>query len=257
MAVNLEKLKARKADLENKGSGGKNSVMWRPEEGEQEIRILPEANEDPFHDFWIHYGVGKGGVLCPKRNFDEECPICDYASDLWRNGDEADQKAAKKLFVKQRFFSAIVPRADETLTPKLYGYGEKTYKKFIDLQLNPKIGDFTDVEQGQDFSLSYEKPKNPGAYPQTDLNLLPVRSGLVETKSGKLDSKKVKEILDNCPDLDEAVFAYLGGRKSPAEVKELLDKHLANPYGNEVAKYGASPDATTDLDDAIDQLTAE
>ena len=33
-------------------------------------------------EMFFHYNVGehKGGVLCPKRNFGDECPICEFAS---------------------------------------------------------------------------------------------------------------------------------------------------------------------------------
>lgn len=256
MALNVNKLKQRRDDAANKGNNKGGGIVWRPEEGEQEIRMLPHPDGDPFRDFYIHYNVARGGVLCPKRNFDEPCPICDFASDLWRNAESDEDRAqAKKLFVKQRFFSAIVVRDNEEMGPKLYSYGEKAYKELLDLALNPKIGDFTCVEQGQDFTLKYEKPKTPGAFPQTTLTLLPVRSALVENKSGKVDQKAVKELLEAAPDVDSAVHEYLGGRRTPAQVKEILDAYLSDPDGTSFDYNSAKKsDQVTDLDDAVEQL---
>jgi hypothetical protein len=62
-------------------------TKWRPSEGDQTIRILPTRDGDPFKEFHFHYNVGKNpGILCPKKNYGEHCPICDFASTLWRDG---------------------------------------------------------------------------------------------------------------------------------------------------------------------------
>ena len=72
MAIDLEKMKAKLNKLQNKGNG--DSVFWRPEDGEQTIRIVPTADGDPFKDYWFHYNLGKNpGFLSPKKNFGEEC----------------------------------------------------------------------------------------------------------------------------------------------------------------------------------------
>ena len=46
MGINLAKMKEKLDALENKGSGA--SVFWRPEDGEQTIRIVPTSDGDPF-----------------------------------------------------------------------------------------------------------------------------------------------------------------------------------------------------------------
>ena len=75
MALDMEKMKDRMSALKNKGDG--NRVFWRPQDGEQTIRIVPTADGDPFKDFHFHYNVGSNsGFLCPKRNFGDNCPVC-------------------------------------------------------------------------------------------------------------------------------------------------------------------------------------
>ena len=72
--------------------------FFKCEEGLQKIDILPfecgdnmpldeknnpMAEKGEFHyvlDLWVHRGVGKMGqpYVCPHRNFNEPCPICEY-----------------------------------------------------------------------------------------------------------------------------------------------------------------------------------
>ena len=79
MAINLDKMRERKAALEGRGSGGNRDTFWRPQDGEQTIRIVPTADGDPFKDFWFHYNVGNNpGFLSPKKNFGEEDPLNDF-----------------------------------------------------------------------------------------------------------------------------------------------------------------------------------
>ena len=56
MAIDIDKIKKRKAALENRGGGREN--FWRPTDGEHTLRIVPTADGDPFREFWLHYNVG-------------------------------------------------------------------------------------------------------------------------------------------------------------------------------------------------------
>ena len=109
MAINIEAMRAK---LNASKSGGKpsgsKSTMWRPKAGDQMVRILPTQDGDPFREFHFHYNVGKNpGIYCNKRNDGGECPICDFASKLWRDGVENDDQnlknEAKKLFARKRY----------------------------------------------------------------------------------------------------------------------------------------------------------
>ena len=110
MALNLEAMRQKLANSQNRTSGNKNDTKWKPSEGDQTIRILPTADGDPFKEFHFHYNVGKNpGILCPKKNYGEHCPICDFASSLWKEGveknDDQAKNAAKKLFARKRYYS--------------------------------------------------------------------------------------------------------------------------------------------------------
>ena len=54
-----------------------------PQDGENNIRIVPTADGDPFKERYFHYGVGEQSFLCPKRNFGDDCPVCNFGNQLW------------------------------------------------------------------------------------------------------------------------------------------------------------------------------
>ena len=82
MGINIDKMRAKLATV--RGEGGDRDTFWRPQDGEQAIRIIPTADGDPFKEKWFHYNLGTNpGFLCPKRNYGEDCPVCDFASQLW------------------------------------------------------------------------------------------------------------------------------------------------------------------------------
>ena len=77
MKLNIEAMRAKLEMSKNRGSGKKdNSGRWKPSEGDQTIRILPTPDGDPFKEYHFHYNLGRNpGILCPKKNYNEECPI--------------------------------------------------------------------------------------------------------------------------------------------------------------------------------------
>ena len=182
----------------------------------------------------------RGGVLCPKRQFGENCPICDFASKLWQEGTDDSKKMAKSLFVRQRFFSPVIDRDNEEAGVRIWGYGKTIYETLLGLVLNPDYGDITDVDNGVDFTLTYTLPKTKGAFPQT--NLVPKRksSALAKNKS------TIKERLESVPEI-----STLFQRKSPSDVKAILESFLNPSDGPLNDDIGISS-----VDDAIKELSA-
>ena len=243
MALDMAKMKAKLQELESGGRQKSDNVFWKPQEGDQDIRLVPTEDGDPYKVFHFHYNLGeaaRGGVLCPKRQFGDNCPVCDFASKLWQEGTDDSKRMAKSLFVRQRFFSPVIVRGEEEQGVKIWGYGKTIYETLLGLVLNPDYGDITDVDQGVDFTLTYTLPKTKGAFPQT--NLVPKRksSALAATKTG------IKEFINNVPDINT-----LFTRKSPAEVKAILESFLNQEDGPLVDDDGVSI-----VDEAIAELSA-
>ena len=254
MGINMELMRRKLASLRGEGTRDKgNSVWFKPDEGDTDIRIVPMNDGDPLKEMFFHYNVGnhKGGILCPKRNFGENCPICEFASSLWREGvdnnDEESKKLAKSLFVRTRYFSPVVIRGREDEGIKVYGYGKTAYELLLGYILDPEYGDITDADEGTDITLTYTKPTKPGAYPQTSLKMRRNTSTLLD------DPEAIPALLDRMPDFDS-----LWERLSPAQVDAILDEQLssdgsAESRSSETAKYGPA-NGKSDVDRAFDEL---
>ena len=240
MALNIELMRQKLNNSQNKTSGNKNDTKWRPSEGDQTIRILPTKDGDPFKEFHFHYNVGKNpGILCPKKNYGEHCPICDFASSLWRDGvdnnDDQSKNAAKKLFARKRYYSPILIRGKETDGVKIWAYGKTAYETLLGYVLDPDYGDITSSETGTDIVLTYTVPGTPGSFPKTQLKPRRRPSVLCDDAIADCDA-----LIDSVPDI-EAQFTKL----SSEEIQALLDDFLSTDSSSErssseTSKYGKS-----------------
>tara|TARA_R100001244_G_scaffold58375_1_gene49220 strand:- start:213 stop:980 length:768 start_codon:yes stop_codon:yes gene_type:complete len=254
MGIDMELMRRKLATLRGDHKGNGNSVFFRPDDGDTDIRIVPAPNGDPLKEMFFHYNVGnhQGGIMCPKRNFGERCPICDFASSLWReaaeNNDEESKKLAKSLFVRTRYFSPVVVRGREEEGIKVYGYGKTAYELLLGYILDPEYGDVTDINEGTDITLTYTKPTKPGAFPQTNLKMRRNTSPLLE------DVDAISPLLDRMPDFDS-----LFERLTPEQIDAILDEQLASDgsaesRSSQTTKYGGEKKDTVDR--AFDELLA-
>ena len=212
MALDLERMRAKLNSITGKDRA-KND-FWRPEDGENNIRIVPTPDGDPFKEFHFHYNVGQGGFLCPKRNFGDDCPVCNFANKLWNDGTEESKKQAKDLFAKQRFFSPVLVRGQESESVKVWGFGKMAYEKLLTIVLDPDYGDITDPSEGRDVKVSCNKP--PGRmWAMTEVR--PRGKGTPLSS----DTNQAADWVRNIPDLDE-MFTL----KTYAELEKIVNDWL-------------------------------
>ena len=244
MAINVDKMKQRKAALDNRG--GNRDTFWRPQDGEQCIRIVPTADGDPFKDYWFHYNVGNNpGFLSPKKNFGEGDPLDDFVRKLFNEGTEESIKMAKSLMARQRFFSPVLVRGEEEKGVRIWGYGKMVYEQLLNLVLNPEYGDITDTETGTDLVLHYGKPQG-ASFPQTKLT--PRRRSSVLCDDAVGGDERCAELLESIPDFDT-----LFERKTPEDVGTLLDAYL---IGDESTSEEADSTTTPPSTDTVSSVDA-
>tara|TARA_A100001515_G_scaffold141215_1_gene137928 strand:+ start:304 stop:1032 length:729 start_codon:yes stop_codon:yes gene_type:complete len=241
MALDMKKMKAKYSALQNRGRGGGNKSMWfRPQDGEQVIRIVPTADGDPFKEFWLHYGVGKNpAFLSLKRNYGQDDPIDNFVRALYNEGDEESIKMAKSISAKQRFFSPVLVRGEEDKGVRIWGYGKQVYEQLLNLVLNPEYGDITDVDTGTDLTLQYGKPAG-AQFPQTNLTPRRKSSGLANT------AEETTELLESIPDIEGSF-----DKKTFDEMQTILDNFMnVEDDSTGTSQYGgnAIDDALSDLD---------
>ena len=250
MGIDLEKMRNKLNAV--KGKGGKNSAFWRPQDGDQTIRIVPTADGDPFKEFWFHYNLGKNaGFLSPYRNFGEADPLNDFVRSLFNEGTEESTKMAKNLMARQRFFSPVVVRGEESKGVRIWGYGKTVYEQLLNLVLNPEYGDITDPEAGTDLTINYGKPAG-AAFPVT--RLTPHRRTTAICPD--MTPEECAELLETVPEV-----GTLFDRKTAEDVQKMLDEYLASDdlaeaASSETQKYGTT-DTKSDTSHSVDQAFSD
>jgi hypothetical protein len=230
MGLDLKKIQSRLDSVKSNNKAG--GSFWRPKDGQQVIRIVPTADGDPFKDYWFHYNLGeeqRSGVLCPKKNHGEECPICDFKDQLWKEynatQDTDTLKMAKDMTPRQRFFSPVLVRTEEAEGIRIWGYGKEAYTSLLNLVLNPEYGDITDTDAGTDLTLTYGKP--PGAnFPKTTLT--PRRRASVLCDEAVGGDTECSRLLENIPN-----FEVLFPVKSLEDVQSILDSFMTGLQDND------------------------
>jgi len=256
MSIDMKLMREKLASLRGEGAKKDHGPFFKPDEGETTIRIVPTKDGDPLKEMFFHYNVGqhRGGIVCPKRNFGEACPICEFASALWREGtdknDTETKNLAKSLFVRTRYFSPVLVRGREEEGIKIYGYGKQAYELLLGYILDPEYGDITDAKEGTDIALTYTKPNKPGAFPQTSLKMRRNTSLLLE------DDEAIPSLLDRMPDFDS-----LFERQTKEQIDAILDEQLAGngsaeSRSTETTKYAATNSGGNEVDRAFNELMA-
>lgn len=242
MAIDMNKMRARAEALKNNGRGNNN--FWKPQEGEQTVRLVCPADGEPFKDYWFHYIDGNPGFLSPKRNFGENCPLDNYVRALWQEGSEESKRMAKKIGAKQRFFAPVLVRGEEDQGVKVWGFGKRAYETLVGLVMNPEYGDITDPETGTDLVVTYTKPAG-ASFPETKITPRRRSSALLE------DSTAAAGLLENIPDFDEL---FAASRKTVTEVQDILDNFLNSDNSDSVAEVTSMPTSGNKVDKAFSEL---
>ena len=123
---------------------------------------------------------------------------------------------AKDYTARQRFFSPVLVRGEESEGPKVWGYGKKVYETLLQLVLNPEYGDITDPDNGTDLNLQYGKPAG-ASFPQTNIQPSRRTTPMCQDLSGP----ECQEILDKIPEFDS-----LFEKKSSEEVRQLVQQAM-------------------------------
>ena len=237
--LDMNKMREKYINLKEGSTKQNDPLNWKPEDGEQDIRIICPEDGDPFKEAWVHYRIGEEApFLCPKKNFGENCPVCDFA---WQLYDEGDTKSAKELLPSARYLSPVVVRETDNEV-KIWNYSKTVYRELIGYIMNEEYGDITDPESGIDFTLTYDLEAAKNRQLATRLVAKRKSSPLAE------DKKEVKKILSNIPDISKKY-----SRKTTEDVNRVLESFLGAEKAN-TEKYGSDSDKETDVDKAFREL---
>jgi hypothetical protein len=159
MAIDLDALRAKHAELSNPGSGNANSDFLSKSvqlmEGMNTVRILPGKDEDSmfYAETKIHRvpsGDGQVKNVHCRKIHGEPCPLCDTYYSLWKEPNK-DEDLARQIKPRARYYMNVVDR--ETGDVKILSIGVILFKKIIAAMLDEDFGDITDLESGNDFKI--------------------------------------------------------------------------------------------------------
>ena len=247
--MDLNMIKSKLGSLQsnsNKPKGEKidyTTLYWKPkQEGKYQIRIVPSKfnKEWPFTEVSLHYGFDKFAIYS-LSNWGEADPIVEFAKKLRETNESENWKLAKKIDPKMRVFAQVIVRGEEDKGVRFWEFGKNIYQSLLSLADDPDYGDYTDINEGIDFTLE-AKYGDVGGRQVLLSSITPKR------KSSPLstDADLVKSWLENQNEILELQGKY---KKSYDTIKKLLAKFI-NPEA-EVEEGEIIKEKSSDFDNDV------
>lgn len=143
--------------------------MWKPNDGENRIRILPPTWEDAKHfglDIYVHYGVGpdRGTYLCLSKMKGEDDPIEEERLAARKDGDE---EYAKELEAKRRVLVYVIDRDHEKEGVQAWAMPWTLDRDIVKVSVDRSSGEVLPIdhpEEGYDVEFEKKGSKNRTEY---------------------------------------------------------------------------------------------
>lgn len=228
--------KKEKFDEEKKERSQFVKVDWfKPEEGEQKIRLLPhikdlkakEHKNDAIREVYLHYvGNGKGGfnVRCEEDlKSGSKCPFCEKSKKLYdAAGDDKDKKEKARQFRRSRKFLVNVLNYEEKKIQP-WTFGQQIFDDLVEF-LGGDYGNPLDLNDGRDWRLKKILDPKKGK--------LGVQYKITPIASESKIPDKAKTLLDEMTDVGtlysesglKAMKKFLGGDDEDEEEEEFDEK---------------------------------
>ena len=228
MDLNLikNKLSALQSSGQKKEKVDYTLTQWKPKgEGKYTIRVVPSKldKQNPFKEVLVHYGFAKFPIYA-LTNWGEKDPIVEFAKQLRGTNDRDNWSLAKKLDPKMRIFAPIIGRGEEDKGVRLWEFGKEIYLQLLGLAEDEDYGDFTDINEGFDFTLEAVMG-DIGGRQGLKSSIRPKRKTSVLSE----DISQIETWLEDQPDILEMQSKF---KKSFDDLKTVLTNFL-NPEDEE------------------------
>jgi|TARA_R110000796_G_scaffold2386_9_gene9514 hypothetical protein len=230
--MDLNMIKSKLGSLQSQSSKGKGEkidytkIYWKPkQEGKTQVRIIPSKfnKEWPFKEVQLHYGFSKFAIYS-LSNWGEADPIVEFAKKLRETNESDNWSLAKKIDPKMRIFAQVIVRGEEDKGVRLWEFGKNIYQSLLSLADDPDYGDYTDINEGIDFTIE-AKYGDVGGRKVLLTSITPKRKSSVLSK----DADEIKGWLEDQNDILELQGRY---KKSYDDIKALLANFI-NPEEEE------------------------
>lgn len=230
MDLNLikNKLSALQSSGQKKEKVDYTLTQWKPRaEGKYQIRIVPSKfdKSNPFKEVHLHYGFSKFPIYA-LTNWGEKDPIVEFAKQLRGTNDRENWSLAKKLDPKMRVFAPVIVRGEEDKGVRLWEFGKEIYLQLLGLAEDEDYGDFTDINEGFDFTLEAVMG-DIGGRQGLKSSIRPKR----KTSPLSEDAKQIELWLEEQPNILELQEKF---KKSFDDLKTILQNFLDPEDSDEV-----------------------
>jgi hypothetical protein len=196
MPLDLNALRSKLTQL--KGGADRSQILWKPQEGENIIRILPLATnpDNPFVELYFHYLGGKT-YLSP-LSFGEADPIAEFSENLVAGGglSKDEYREAKKFSPQIRTFVPVIDRKNPDQGVRFWAFGKTVYQELLSVMADPDFGDITDPQTGRDIKVHFTpQEKSDTNFAKTAVRVSPKQTSLTN------DAAQLKQWLTEQPDL--------------------------------------------------------
>ena len=246
MALDLEAIKRRVAELSGANKRTSSVQMWKPKMGEHKVRCLPWPNANsgsPFAERWFYYLDDNPGILAPNQ-FGKPDPINDLIRKLYSSGKPDDRALAKKLQPKMRCYAPVVVRGQEDQGVMVWAFGKIVYQRMLGFFLDEEVGDILSPTEG--FDLKVTLSQAPGKQ-FMDTMVDPARR---PTKLHE-ESTVLQKWLETIPSLDDMYRL-----KTTQEIETVLNNWLNGGATNDELNSGGSTRGSAPTDE-LEKLALE
>jgi len=224
--LNMDKVRNKLASFDKTKKGGKKltqdqqdkvdkikKYIWKPEPGEQTIRIVPlqDTPDFPFIELKWHYDINGDRVsyLSP-ATINKPDPIVELAFRLERVRET--WLKGRKMQPKIRTYVPIIVRGKEEEGVKFWGFGVQVYEQLTaDMT---EYDDITDLNNGNDIKVIFKTADEVGKdYPETKITIKPKSRPVLDQ-----DHPKLKEVLELITRKQPKIFDIY----TPASYEELV-----------------------------------
>lgn len=247
MGINIDQIKSKLKELKSKSS---TDLLWKPEFGEQTIRIVPykERLDNPFIELFIHYNMGEKGFLSP-MTFGKPDPIQEFSQELRDPNDKESYRQARLFQPRKRIYAPILVRGQESEGIKYWGFGATVYEQILSYIADDDYGDITDPMTGRDITLAYSKPETDVDYPKTSIRVKPNQTKAMEDVNALKNMIQEQVPLTNLfktytyDELKSKLASYLAGDSETEEESPQLGNEMT--WGGESNSSSDSSTQTT------------
>jgi hypothetical protein len=255
--MNLDAVRKKLQNLQTKTQ--KQDNLWKPETGNQTIRIVPNKTnpEFPFHELNFHYGLGGKNYISPS-SYGRPDPLVEFAEKLKSTGSKEDWLLSRQITPKLRIYVPIIVRGKESEGVKFWGFGKTVYTELLGFLTDPDYGDITDPRAGRDISIEFTPAEGAGSYPKTSIRVKPNQTP-VTNDPAVLELIQNQPLIDDIfkePDyatLNDALQAWLNGESGETNNETTSEANTNKSVADTVSNQTHTP-KVDDVGTAFDNL---